>query len=168
MWQILWYWGVRYLGEAYRHNCSFCTGVLYSGRGIVRGKRGSTPVSDTTATTVVQRTLQCKSARARQRNTEVWTTITHQESLLKLKDLEHGFRLSINMYKSAVQERLATTKWREGFGPIPATLPVATQLQCFHRMSYTFTSNRAIKWSAKACGVRLNTYHGENGVLKSK
>ena len=68
----------------------------------------------------------CLSARARQRNTEVWTTITHQESLFKLKDLEHGFRMSINMYKSAVQERLATTRWSEGFGPIPATLPVAT------------------------------------------
>ncbi len=31
---------------------------VYSGRGIVRGKRDSTPVSDTTPTTVVQRTVQ--------------------------------------------------------------------------------------------------------------
>ncbi|KAI2510176.1 hypothetical protein MHU86_4208 [Fragilaria crotonensis] len=82
----------------------------------------------------------CQIARAKRRPTDVSTTVVHQESILKEENLAPGSRVSIDQYESAVSLRTADT----------------------------LVSKRAFERSAKSCGVKIKSYHGDNGVFKAK
>jgi hypothetical protein len=136
------------------------------------------PKNPSTRTCKPSLCTSCQIACAKRRPTDVATTKVHQESLLlKLKDLEPGSRVSIHQYKSAVQGRLATTKGRESFDHKYASGTrfcnhASGYIQCFHQVSLstadTLISKHAFERSAKSCGVKIKTYHGDNGVFKSK
>ena len=101
----------------------------------------------------------------------------HKESLLKVQDLVPGSRVSIDQYESAVRGRLANTKGKESFGHKYAGGTIfcnhaSGYTQCFHQVSLraadTVLSKRGFERSVKSCGVQVQTYHGDNGVFKSK
>ena len=119
----------------------------------------------------------CQIARAKRRPTDVATTTVHQEALLKVSDLQPGDRVSVDQYESAVRGRLATTKGRENFGHKYAGGTIFCDhasgfVYCSHQVSLratdTVISKRAFERNAKSCGVKVQKYHGDNGVFKSK
>ena len=120
----------------------------------------------------------CQIARAKRRSTDVSTTTVHQEALLKVSDLQPGDRVSIDQYESSVRGRLATTRGKESFGHkyyAGGTIfcdHASGYVYCSHQVSLratdTVISKRAFERSAKSCGVKVEKYHGDNGVFKSK
>ena len=119
----------------------------------------------------------CQIARAKRRPTDVSTTTIHQEALLKVKDLEPGARVSVDQYESAVRGRLATSRGKESFGHKYAGGTIFCDhasgfIQCHHQVSLratdTVISKRAFERAAKSCGVQVKSYHGDNGIFKSK
>lgn len=119
----------------------------------------------------------CQIARAKRRPTDVATTTVHQEALLKVSDLQLGDRVSVDQYESSVRGRLATTRGRESFGHKYAGGTIFCDhdsgfIHCSHQVSLrateTVVSKRAFERAANSCGVKVQKYHGDNGVFKSK
>ncbi|KAI2509575.1 hypothetical protein MHU86_4836 [Fragilaria crotonensis] len=119
----------------------------------------------------------CQIARAKRRSTDVSTTTVHSEQLLKIGDLQPGGRVSIDQYESAVRGRLSTSRGMESFGSKYAGGTIFCDhasgfIQCFHQVSLraadTLISKRAFERIAKTCGTKIMSYHGDNGVFKSK
>ena len=119
----------------------------------------------------------CQIARAKRRSTDTSTTTVHQEQLLKIGDLKPGGCVSIDQYESAVRGRLSTSRGSEGFGSKYAGGTIFCDhasgfIQCFHQISLrasdTLISKRAFERIAKTCGQQIMSYHGDNGVFKSK
>ena len=119
----------------------------------------------------------CQIAKAKRRSTDTSTTTTHNEQLLKIGDLEPGARVSIDQYESAVRGRLSTSRGGESFGSKYAGGTIFCDhasgfIQCFHQVSLrasdTLISKRAFERLAKTCGKKVMSYHGDNGVFKSK
>jgi hypothetical protein len=119
----------------------------------------------------------CQIAKAKRRNSEVSTTIIKPHTHLKQDDLTPGNRVSIDQYESSVRGRLATSRGRESFGTkyVGGTIfcdHSSGLVQCFHqaslRASDTVISKRAFERLAKSCGVKIKSYHGDNGVFKAK
>lgn len=112
------------------------------------------PKNPSTCTCKPPLCASCQIARAKRRPTEVSTTVTHQESLVTLSNLEPGSRVSIDQYESAVRGRLASTKGRESFGQKYAGGTIfcdhaSGYIQCVHQVSLvrsadTLTSKRAL------------------------
>ena len=119
----------------------------------------------------------CQIARAKRRPTDVATTIVHKGYLRKVQDLVPGSRVSVDQYESAVRGRLANTRGKESFGHKYAGGTIfcnhaSGYIQCFHQVSLraadTILSKRGFECSAKSCRVQVQTYHGDNGIFKSK
>ena len=119
----------------------------------------------------------CQIAKAKRRNPEVSTTTINPHTHLKQDDLTPGNRVSIDQYESSVRGRLATSRGKESFGTKYAGGTIFCDhasglVQCFHQVSLrasdTITSKRAFERLAKSCGVKIKSYHGDNGVFKAK
>jgi hypothetical protein len=120
----------------------------------------------------------CQIARAKKCPTEVSTTTIPHEALLKIKDLTTapGARVSVNQYKSSVCGRLATSRGKESFGHKYGGGTIFCDhatgyIQCYHQVSLRVTdtviSKRAFERAAKSCGMKIQCYHGDNGIFKS-
>ena len=135
------------------------------------------PKNPATRTCKLPLCAACQIARAKRRPTDVATTTVHQEALLKIKDLEPGARVSVDQYESSVRGRLATSRGRESFGHKYGGGTIFCDhasgfIQCHHQVSLraadTVISKRAFERAAKSCGVKVQSYHGDNGIFKSK
>ena len=90
----------------------------------------------------------CQIAKAKRRPTDVSTTVTHQEALLKIEDLAPGTRVSVDQYESAVRGRLATSQGKENFGHKFAGGTIFCDhasgfIQCYHQVSLRATDTIA-------------------------
>ena len=135
-----------------------------------------TPKNPSTRTCQPPLCAACQIARAKKRPTDVSTTTIHREALLKIQDLEPGARVSVDQYESSVRGRLATSKGKESFGHKYGGGTIFCDhatgyIECHHQVSLrstdTVISKRAFERTAKSCGVRIKSYHGDNGIFKS-
>ena len=122
----------------------------------------------------------CQIARTKRRSTDVATTTVREEALLKVSDLLPGDTVSVDQYESSVRGRLATTRGRESFGHkairwwehllqscqrfYPRFSPGCLSLHA----TDTVVLEQTFERNAKSCGVKVQNFHGDNGVFKSK
>jgi Reverse transcriptase (RNA-dependent DNA polymerase) len=96
---------------------------------------------------------------------------------LKTGQLFPGDCVSLDQYESAVRGRLPSGRGKEPFGHkyIGGTIfcdHASGLISCYHQTSLraneTVQSKRAFEREAKLCGVRIQTYHADNGIFKSQ
>ena len=119
----------------------------------------------------------CQIAKAKRRNPDVSTTSITPHTHITQNDLVPGIRISIDQYESSVRGRLSTSRGKESFGTKYAGGTIFCDhasglVQCFHQVSLratdTVISKRSFERLAKSCGVKIQAYHGDNGVFKAK
>jgi hypothetical protein len=119
----------------------------------------------------------CEIARTKKRAT-LATSITHNcELVIRANDLSTGDCISIDQYESSVRGRIPNSEGKEPFGNKYAGGTIfydhaSGLIRCIHQVSLhasdTIVSNNIFEREAKLCGAQISSYHGDNGVFKSK
>ena len=119
----------------------------------------------------------CEIGKSKRRSTKsISKRITHQ-MIMKRDHLLPGDAVSIDQYESAVRGRLPSGNRREPFGVqyVGGTIfcdHASGYIACFHQASLraddTIRSKRAFERDAKLYGIRIRSYHADNGIFKAK
>jgi hypothetical protein len=119
----------------------------------------------------------CEIAKAKRRSNNAISNRHNQELTIRANHLIPGDCVSIHQYESSVRGRIHGSKHRETFGNsyIGGTIfydHASGFIRCVHqsslRASNTIVAKNIFEREAKFFGALVSSYHGDNGVFKSK
>ena len=119
----------------------------------------------------------CEIGKAKRRPTEASHTVNMTDHALRANHLNPGDRISVDHYESPVRGRIPNSKGKESFGNKYAGGTIffdhaSGYIRCLHqvslRASETVAAKHIFEREARLCGVKISSYHGDNGIFKSK
>jgi len=119
----------------------------------------------------------CEISKAKKRTTQTTSIKHNKEFVLRANHLTPGNCISVDQYESSIKGRIPNSRGKEAFGNKYSGGTIfydhaSGLIRCIHQVSLramdTITAKNIFEREARLCGVRVTSYHGDNGIFKSK